>query len=163
MGGLSPIVGRIYDRYGGKLMSVISMMLITISCVFYMSFDSSTSLWIIILVFTLQSVGNAGIITPLTTASIGALPPQLIAHGSAMNNTIRQVAAAVGTGLLITILNKVSGDLSHTTNFSGIRITYLAETAISISGLILAAFILENVPLVVNRKFLYKQDFFNSL
>ncbi len=140
MGGMNPVVGRIFDRYGGKMMSVISMILITISCLFYISFNASTSIWMIIIVFTVQSIGNAGIITPLTTASINALPSQLIPHGSAMNNTTRQVAAAIGTGFLVSILNIVSGDLSQTTNFAGIQATYITETAIAVIGLLLAIF-----------------------
>lgn len=140
MGALSPVVGRIFDRFGGRMMSVVCMALITISCLFYISFDASTSMWMIILVFTIQSIGNAGIITPLTTASINALPSHLISHGSAMNNTTRQVAAAIGTGLLVTILNAVSGDLSQTTNFAGIRATYITETVIAVLGLLLAIY-----------------------
>src|SRR5699024_3015460 len=100
MGGMSPVVGKVFDRYGGEAISVISMSLITISTVSYIFFDDRTSLSMIIIIFTIQCIGNAGIITPLTTASINALPTHLIAHGSAMNNTTRQVAAAVGTGLL---------------------------------------------------------------
>lgn len=40
---------------------------------------------------------------PLNTAGLNALPKQLGTHGSAVNNTVRQIAGAIGTAVVITI------------------------------------------------------------
>ena len=46
----------------------------------------------------------AMVMMPVTTAGLNELPPHLIPHGSAMNNTFRQVSGAVGTAMLVTIM-----------------------------------------------------------
>lgn len=40
---------------------------------------------------------------PLNTAGLNALPKQLGTHGTAVNNTVRQIAGAIGTAVVITI------------------------------------------------------------
>ena len=50
------------------------------------------------------SLGLAFLFTPLFTAGLGALPPHLYSHGSALLNTLQQVAAAAGTAMFITVM-----------------------------------------------------------
>jgi hypothetical protein len=40
---------------------------------------------------------------PLNTAGVNALPRELGSHGSAVNNTVRQLAGAIGTAVVITV------------------------------------------------------------
>ena len=40
---------------------------------------------------------------PLNTSSLNALPKELGTHGSAVNNTVRQLAGAIGTAVIVTI------------------------------------------------------------
>ncbi len=47
---------------------------------------------------------------PLNTAALNALPRELASHGSAVNNTVRQLAGAVGTAVIVTIY---STQLTH--------------------------------------------------
>ncbi|MBC8932743.1 MFS transporter, partial [Escherichia coli] len=47
---------------------------------------------------------------PVSTAGMTALPNHLINHGSAVNNTIRQIAGSIGTAVLITVLTNVTKD-----------------------------------------------------
>ena len=46
-------------------------------------------------------LGMAMIMTPLMTASLGSLPRNLFPHGSAIMNTLQQLAGAAGTALFI--------------------------------------------------------------
>jgi hypothetical protein len=50
---------------------------------------------------------------PITGAGLNALPKHLNAHGSAVTNTVRQIAGAIGTALVITIMTTRTS--SHTT------------------------------------------------
>jgi orotate phosphoribosyltransferase-like protein len=36
------------------------------------------------------------------------LPADLIAHGTAVNNTIRQIAASIGTAIMVSVLASVT-------------------------------------------------------
>lgn len=44
------------------------------------------------------------LLMPIQTAGLNQLPARLNAHGTAISNTIRQVAGAVGTSLLVTVM-----------------------------------------------------------
>ena len=44
------------------------------------------------------------LLTPIQTAGLNVIPKELSAHASAIWNTIRQIAGAIGTSLLITIM-----------------------------------------------------------
>lgn len=48
-------------------------------------------------------IGLSFITMPLNTAGLNALPKCLGTHGTAVNNTVRQIAGAIGTAVVITI------------------------------------------------------------
>jgi MFS transporter, DHA2 family, lincomycin resistance protein len=52
------------------------------------------------------------IFTPVFTTGLGALPPHLYPHGSAVLGTLQQVAAAIGTAVVVTVLSVRSATLA---------------------------------------------------
>lgn len=66
--------------------------------------DHTSLAWIVVL-YTVRLLGTAMIMMPVTTAGINALPRHLIPHGTAMNNTIRQVGGSIGTALLVSVMS----------------------------------------------------------
>ncbi|HEY0119274.1 MAG TPA: MFS transporter, partial [Cellulomonas sp.] len=64
----------------------------------------------VVAVHTLLSIGLAFMITPLFTAALGSLPRDLYGHGSAIVNTLQQLAGAAGTALFITVLSTTTAD-----------------------------------------------------
>ncbi|MDD1513690.1 multidrug resistance protein [Priestia megaterium] len=51
------------------------------------------------------------------TAGMNQLPQHLISHGTALSNTIRQVAGSIGTAILVTIMTQQTTEhLSNYTN-----------------------------------------------
>lgn len=52
--------------------------------------------------------GISMVMMPVTTSGMNALPFNLIAHGTAVNNTMRQVATSVGTAILMSVLTNVT-------------------------------------------------------
>ena len=53
-------------------------------------------------------VGISIVMMPVTTAGMNSLPYRLISHGTAVNNTVRQVATSVGTAIMISVLTNVT-------------------------------------------------------
>ncbi len=47
----------------------------------------------------------ATLFTPVFTLALGALPPRLHSHGSSLLGTMQQVAAAVGTAIVVTVMS----------------------------------------------------------
>jgi MFS transporter, DHA2 family, lincomycin resistance protein len=63
-------------------------------------------------------IGMAMLMTPLMTVSLGALPPRLYGHGSAIMNTLQQLAGAVGIAVLIAVMT-IGADASTATSRAG--------------------------------------------
>ena len=56
----------------------------------------------------LQASGQAIANMPINTWGVNALPNDMIAHGNAIANTGRQIAAAIATSLLVTAETSVT-------------------------------------------------------
>ncbi|MEW4211710.1 DHA2 family efflux MFS transporter permease subunit [Priestia megaterium] len=100
---LSPITGKMYDKYGARPLFITGLVFIVISMWGVMDLtDSTTYLYLMIRTIILR-IGLSFISMPLNTAGLNALPRELGSHGSAVNNTIRQLAGAIGTAVVITV------------------------------------------------------------
>lgn len=99
----SLISGRLYDHVGGKILAIIGSLTVSVSMIpfLFLTTHSSLSMMAVCLVF--KMIGNALVMTPLTTEALNVLPDNLLKHGTAMVNTLRQVGGSIGTGLLVTI------------------------------------------------------------
>lgn len=104
MGLLSPAVGKIFDRFGAKWLTIIGIAIIIISTVGFIDLTDSTSYTFLLLMSTVRRIGMAMFLMPIQTAGLNQLPSSLYAHGTAISNTIRQVAGAIGTALLVTVM-----------------------------------------------------------
>ncbi len=104
MGLLSPAVGKLFDRFGAKWLTIIGIAIIIISTVGFIDLTDSTSYTFLIVMSTVRRIGMAMFLMPVQTAGLNQLPSSLYAHGTAISNTIRQVAGAIGTALLVTVM-----------------------------------------------------------
>ncbi|WP_186580729.1 DHA2 family efflux MFS transporter permease subunit [Aquibacillus kalidii] len=150
MGIMSPITGRIFDRIGARWLAIIGLSLMTITTFLFTNLSTSTSLTYLTIVFSIRMLGMSMVMMPVTTAGLNQLPTRLIAHGTAMNNTMRQVSASIGTAILVTVMtstaldsgsNAVPSDLIH-----GVNVAFYVATGLSIVGLILSFFISGSSP-----------------
>ncbi|MFL6559915.1 MAG: DHA2 family efflux MFS transporter permease subunit [Bacillus sp. (in: firmicutes)] len=105
MGFLMPITGKLFDRFGAKWLTVIGMIITIVTTMGFTNLTDSTSYTYLVLMSTGRRIGMALMMMPLQTAGLNQLPPSLNAHGTAISNTIRQVAGAVGTSLLVTVMS----------------------------------------------------------
>ncbi|MCU1421522.1 MAG: major facilitator transporter, partial [Microbacteriaceae bacterium] len=113
MGLLSPVVGRIYDAIGPTALLVTGSVLISAD-LWAMTFLGQHSSWIWALAAHVTlSIGLALVFTPLFTASLSALRPELYSHGSAIVGSIQQLAGAAGTALFVTVLSAKVAELAQ--------------------------------------------------
>ena len=105
MGVLGFFVGRSFDRIGPRPLIIPGAILASAGLWgMYTFFDTDTSLAVVVALHMVLSVGLAFLFSPLMTSALGSLPPHLYSHGSALLNTLQQVAAAAGTALFITVM-----------------------------------------------------------
>ena len=105
MGVLGWFVGRAFDRIGPRPLIIPGSILASAGLWgMFATFSDDSSLALVVTWHIVLSVGLAFLFSPLMTSALGSLPPHLYSHGSALLNTLQQVAAAAGTALFITVM-----------------------------------------------------------
>jgi len=110
MGLLGPVIGRIYDRWGTRVLLVPGTITVLAILWWFTTLTETTPVWALVVTQTLLSIGLAMSFTPLFTASLGSLEPRYYSFGSATVSTVQQVAGAAGIALLITVMSSVTAD-----------------------------------------------------
>lgn len=100
---MSPVTAELYDRFGAKPLFIIGLLFIIPSMWAVTDLSESTTYTYLMIRTIGLRIGLSFITMPLNTAGLNALPKQLGTHGTAVNNTVRQIAGAIGTAVVITI------------------------------------------------------------
>lgn len=108
MGIMSPITGRLFDRYGPKALSISGLAITAVATYLLSHLQQDSSYAYIIFIYTLRMFGMSMVSMPIITNGLNELPKELYPHGTAVNNTAQQVAGAIGTAIFVTIMNKVA-------------------------------------------------------
>ncbi|UYO07828.1 DHA2 family efflux MFS transporter permease subunit [Paenibacillus sp. PSB04] len=158
MGLLMPVTGRLFDRFGAKWLAVAGLVITIATTAGFINLTDHTTYAYLLLMSTGRRIGMALLMMPIQTAGLNQLPARLNAHGTAISNTVRQVAGAVGTSLLVTVMSDrtkthltdmmASGgaaanpkQLVLEATIQGINDAYVVIIGIGIVGLLLSFFI----------------------
>lgn len=141
-GAMSPVSGKLFDRFGIKGLAISGFGCIVLACVLYNFIDQNTPFVAVSIMFTIQMLGFALLSMPLMTAGINSLNRELIAHGTAMHNTIRTVGASIFTALLVTVMN--AGNAQQVAGYeisNGIKTAFFVAFIFAFIGFILSFFL----------------------
>ena len=140
MGIMNPITGYLFDKFGGKWLARIGLLILVLSTLPFTVLTAHTSFTYLATSNAVRMVSLAMVMMPMTTLAINQLPNHLIAHGTAMNNTFRQMAGAIGTALFITLMSVSSNPSDGIEGIiHGVNVTFMVAAAISFVALILSA------------------------
>lgn len=104
MGLMSPITGKLFDKIGPKPLALVGLTIIIISTYFFTLLELDTSYPHLIIIYTVRMLGISLVMMPIMTNGLNSLPQRLNPHGTAINNTLQQVAGAIGSAIMITIM-----------------------------------------------------------
>lgn len=144
---LSPIFGRLYDRLGPRPLIGPGMVIVTGSLFWLSTVDQDTRLWLVVAIHVVFSVALAMLFTPLMTTALGSLPTHLYGHGSAILNTLQQLAAAAGTATMLTIYSEVTaaaragGAPETVATADGANSAFLASAIVAVVALVASLFV----------------------
>ncbi|MGO2637462.1 MAG: MDR family MFS transporter [Enterococcus viikkiensis] len=110
MGAMMPITGAIFDKHGAKRLAISGMLILTAATLPFAFLTKETPIAMIVILYAMRMFGISMVMMPVTTSGMNALPMNLISHGTAVNNTFRQVASSIGTAILISVLTNVTKD-----------------------------------------------------
>lgn len=105
MGIMSPITGKLFDKYGAKILALIGLAITVGTTYSFSQLSDSTSYSTLIVMYSLRMFGMSMVMMPVMTNGLNQLPQRLNPHGTAMNSTLSQVSGAIGTGLLVTVMS----------------------------------------------------------
>jgi EmrB/QacA subfamily drug resistance transporter len=106
----APRSAALVHRWGPRAVATAGLILTIVGLGSYALFTADTSLWLVGTAIFLQGVGMAGIMPPATELIMSALPREKAGVGSAVSNTMRQVAGALGLAVLGSVLAAVYRD-----------------------------------------------------
>jgi Na+/melibiose symporter-like transporter len=94
----------------------------------------------------IRMLGIAMVMMPSTTLGLNQLPKRLISHGTAMNNTFRQISGAIGTAVLVTITLTAASGESIAGAIHGVNVAFIVAGCISTIGLLLSFAVRDSKP-----------------
>jgi EmrB/QacA subfamily drug resistance transporter len=100
----APQSPRLANRYGARVVTGTGMAIFGITFCLYALTTQTMPQWVIEVMLAGMGVGMGLTMSPATNAIMGAVPREKAGAGSAVNNTIRQVASALGVAILGSIL-----------------------------------------------------------
>ncbi|MCM3213984.1 DHA2 family efflux MFS transporter permease subunit [Niallia taxi] len=178
MGIMSPITGKLFDKYGARVLAVIGLNITVVTSYFFSKIDMDTAYSTLVLLYTFRMFGMSMVMMPVMTNGLNQLPAINNPHGTAINNTLQQVSGAIGSALLITVMQnrtkaeaedlaakamanmdastaqntaELKQQIMNTAMLHGINFTFIVSTWIAVVALILAFFIKRVKPSYQNQ------------
>ena len=97
------IVGRIYDQYGPKWLIITGGVIMLVASIPLVTISRGSSLWVLTIAYAIRMIGNACVFSPALSEAFSQLSRAENSHGTALNNTLRQVFGAVSVTMLVVI------------------------------------------------------------
>ncbi|MBM7652853.1 DHA2 family efflux MFS transporter permease subunit [Neobacillus cucumis] len=133
MGVMSPITGKLFDRYGAKWLAIIGLAITIVTTYALTKLQTNTSYSYVIWVYTIRMFGMSILMMPIFTAGLNDLGLSLNRYGTAMVNTLRMVAGAVGMAFFVSIMtNQGEAHVKSIMNQEKISPTDKAHLALAI-------------------------------
>lgn len=98
-------VGRLYDQYGSKWLITIGAVIMLVASIPLVLVNRHSSVVLLTLTYMLRMIGNAFVFSPALSEAFSELSQEENSHGTALNNTLRQVFGAVSVTLCVVIAN----------------------------------------------------------
>ncbi|MBF1677675.1 MAG: multidrug efflux MFS transporter [Scardovia wiggsiae] len=100
--------GRLLDRFGARPVALLGIGILCIGTVMMSMIDLRTGIWWVSVCQFIRQIGMGFTLMPVTTWSLNCLEPQEVSAGSAVTNTARQIAGAVGAPVLVILMDIVA-------------------------------------------------------
>lgn len=138
MAVISPYAGKLYDKIGIKSILVAGSVLLFFGNIGMGMITRQSPIWIPVLDNALRCAAIGCLLMPLVTWGAESIKADLTAHGTAIVNTLRTIAGAIGSAVFIGIMTKIAASSAS---------TYKANA--DIHGLNVAFWIMSAIPVVL--------------
>lgn len=152
-GLMSPLMGRLFDKYGPKWLVIPGLVVVAVTLWFFSSITATSTVIFVIVLHSALMIGISMIMMPAQTNGINQLPLEYYPDGTAIMNTLQQVAGAIGTALAVSIMTsgtksymKTVTDATDPSNAlaaftHGVQNAFIFGMVMAVLGLIVAFFL----------------------
>lgn len=103
----APLSTAVVKRFGVRAVSATGLAVAALTFLAMTTWTPETATWLIVVNFFFMGAGMANVMPPAMNTIMASLPREKAGVGSAVSNTVRQVAAALGVAVLGTIVASV--------------------------------------------------------
>lgn len=146
-GVLAPLIGRISDKVGPRPLVIPGAVLLAAGQWWSSTITATTDLRMVVAMNVVFCIGLALLMTPLMSAALGGIEPRLYGHGSAIMNTLQQLAGAVGTAALVAAMGigaaaaAASGLPAADAQSSGTQLAFVVGGVLGVVAVVAAPFV----------------------
>lgn len=137
-GLLSTTSGHFYDIYPIKILVGTGLIIDIIGTIGQAAIGARSSVLMITLFQTIRQFGLVTMLIPLQTQALSLLPNEIVPDAVATFNTLRQIAAAFGTALIVSIVGIVNHLVHNSSSHLGIQAGFLLCLCLLLTSLYLS-------------------------
>jgi DHA2 family lincomycin resistance protein-like MFS transporter len=152
MGLSGPRIGHLFDEYGARPLIVPGAIAVTAALGTLTQVTATTPIPVILIAHVFFMAGLAALFTPIFTLSLNSVPEHLYSHASSLLGTTQQVAGAIGTAVVVTVMSWRAVSLSHDgasaaqAAIGGTQWAFITGALLSIGIIVLALVIPSRAP-----------------
>ncbi|WP_053377900.1 DHA2 family efflux MFS transporter permease subunit [Paenibacillus sp. FJAT-27812] len=149
-GIMSPIMGSLFDKFGPKWLVIPGLVIVAAVLWFFSGITTASTITLIIVLHSCLMIGISMVWMPAQTNGLNQLPRELYPDGTAIMNTLQQVAGAIGTAVAVSIMTAGMKDFmkgvadpanAPLAMTAGISDAFIFAMIVAIVGLVVAFFI----------------------
>ena len=134
---LSPMIGKLYDKFGIKKLFIIGAALQVISYLGMTFLGDAIPLWYITVMQTVRNIAIGFLMMPLATWGMAAVGQDKTSDGTSLLTSLRTVAGAIGTAVFVGLMTAVGRSATDTI---GMNVTFMVLAALGAVQLLIAVF-----------------------
>ncbi len=151
MGAMGPIAGRLFDKHGPRVLSLVGMGILTLTTFCFAFLSTNTGIIMLTVLYTVRLFSLSLVNMPITTWGMNALENELVNHGTSVNNTFRQVAGSLGTAIIVsasTVATNASSRIMTPTQAGifGIDVAFALAGVLCLIGFIMVVALVKDRP-----------------
>lgn len=96
--------GKALDRFGARPAALIGSITLLFGTIMMSMISMTSWIWWVSIWQFVRQIGMGFVLMPITTWSLNCLEPEEVSAGSAVTNTVRQIAGAIGAPVLVILM-----------------------------------------------------------
>ncbi len=155
---LSAPVGNFYDKHGMRVSATVGLAFLAVGTVAFVLFDENTNALVITAMYAVRMIGLTFLVMPMTAYALEKLTGGDVAHGTAIVNTVRQIAGSIGSSFMVSMMASATAQLDPTAptadsglSMVGFHASFGLQTALVVFTLIVVLMVVRPKKRLVER------------